>query len=324
MRVLLTGATGFVGGCLWPALEREGHEVVGLTRCAARGRERHPDRQWIEGDVSNAEQMRRALQGCDAAYYLVHGMSEGAADFRRREVDAARCFATAAAASGVRRIVYLGGMEPQGPPSEHLGSRLEVGAALRQGPVTTVELRSSMIVGHGSLSWLMVRDLAARLPAMVLPRWLKSRTQPVAVDDVMLALVRALTLDVPSSEWYDIPGPETLSGREILERTAEAMGLSRPITVEVPVLSPWLSSHWVRLVTRAEWSVAREVVVGLKDDFLAQDDRFWSRIGHAHRVPFAEAARRALAAEREAGPVPGFWGCVERWVGRVHREKRTV
>lgn len=324
MRVVLTGATGFVGGYLWPALERDGHEVIGLSRDAERARRRHPHRAWAEGSVSDRARMSAILRGCDAAYYLVHGMAEGAGDYRRREVEAARAFAAAAAEAGVRRIVYLGGMEPQGTPSEHLRSRLEVGETLREGEVSTVELRSSMIVGHGSLSWLMVRDLAARLPFMVLPRWLKSRTEPVGIDDVVLALVRSLTLPLSGSEEFDIPGPEALSGREILERTARAMGLSRPRTIEVPVLSPWLSSHWVHFVTRAEWSVAREVVVGLKDDMLSGDDRFWRLSGHMDRIPFEEAARRALVAERGDGLVPGFWGAVEAWVARAHRERRVA
>lgn len=322
MRVLVTGATGFVGGCLWPALERAGHQVVGLTRSLGPAQQRWPGRAWLEGNVGDRAAMSAALAGCDAVYYLVHGMSEGEVDYRRAEVEAARSFALAAAEKGVQRIVYLGGMAPKGSASEHLRSRLEVGQALRESPVTTVELRSSMIVGHGSLSWLMVRDLAARLPFMVLPRWLKSRTQPIAIDDVVHALVSALTLPVAAGEWFDIPGPETLSGREILDGAARAMGMKPPIAVEVPVLSPWLSSHWVHFVTRAEWAVAREVVVGLGEDMLARDDRFWEVIAHPHRVPFMEAARRALAAEGEAGPVSGAWGSIERWVAGVRRERR--
>ena len=131
----------------------------------------------------------------------------------------------AAAAAGVERIVYLGGVAPGGPGSDHLRSRLDVGEALRSGPVKTVELRASMIVGHGSLSWLIVRDLAARLPVMILPRWLKSRTEPVAIDDAVVALVRALDMPLEASSWFDVPGPEMLSGKEILQATARARGL---------------------------------------------------------------------------------------------------
>jgi len=177
-----------------------------------------------------------------------------------------------------------------------------------------------MIVGHGSLSWLIVRDLAARLPVMVLPRWLKSRTEPVAIGDVVIALVRALDLPLATSASFDLPGPVALSGKEILEETARVMGLRHPRMIEVPLLSPRLSSLWVRFVTRAKWSVAREVVVGLADDLLARDDRFWRLIDHPNRLPFAEAARVALAAERCQQPVAGTWGAIEQVRGLRERQ----
>lgn len=312
-RVLLTGATGFVGRSVRPALLRAGWQVRGLSRDVRRARDRWPEVEWVRGDVGDPAVCARALAGCDAALYLVHAMGEGA-DFRRREVEAARTFAAAAAAvPSMRRIVYLGGVAPRGRGSEHLQSRLEVGEALRAGRVSTIELRASMIVGHGSLSWLIVRDLAARLPVMVLPRWLRSRTEPVAIDDVVVALVRALELEQAGSAWFDIPGPDVLTGKQILEQTARVMGLRQPRSLDVPLLTPHLSSLWVRFVTRADWSVARNIVVGLTHDLLAQSDRFWTLIDHRARLPFAEAARRALEAEeREGVPVRGPWGLVER------------
>lgn len=312
-RILLTGATGFVGRAVRPALERAGWQVRGLSRDVGRARARWHDLEWVEGDVADPSACARALAGCDAALYLVHGLG-GGADLRRREVAAARVFAAAASAAGeLRRIVYLGGVAPPGANSEHLQSRLAVGEALRAGPVSTIELRASMIVGHGSLSWLVVRDLAARLPVMVLPRWLRSRTEPVAIDDVVVALTRALALERTGSAWFDIPGPEVLTGKQILEETARVMGLRRPPSLDVPLLTPHLSALWVRFVTRADWSVARRIVVGLEHDLLAESDRFWTLIDHPVRVPFAEAARRALAAEeREGVPVRGPWGVVER------------
>ena len=314
--LLLTGATGFVGGAVRPALVENGWRVRCLTRDAARARRRQPDLDWVQGDVADEASSASVLAGCQAALYLVHGIGEGA-DYQAREVSAAGCFSKAAASAGVERIVYLGGVAPAGVCSDHLRSRLEVGAALRSGPVKTIELRASMIVGHGSLSWLIVRDLAARLPVMVLPRWLKSRTQPVAIDDVVIALVRALQLPLAASTWFDIPGPATLAGKEILEETARVMGLRHPRTIAVPLLSPRLSSLWVRFVTRAKWSVAREVVVGLTEDLLAHDDRFWQLVGHPQRMPFAEAARRALDAERPRASLVGAWGAVERLRGLV-------
>jgi uncharacterized protein YbjT (DUF2867 family) len=309
--LLLTGATGFVGGAVRPALIEAGWNVRNLTRDAERAAGREPEHVWVQGDVGDRASMARALEGVQASLYLVHGIGEGPG-FHEREVDAATGFAEVAAEAGVERIVYLGGVAPSGPGSEHLRSRVEVGEALRSGRVPTIELRASMIVGHGSLSWLIVRDLAARLPVMILPRWLRSRTQPVGIDDVVVALVRSLDLPIEASVWFDVPGPETLSGKEILDRTAVLMGLGVPRSVDVPFLSPRLSSLWIRLVTRADWTVAREVVIGLTEDLLARDDAFWSRIGHPRRASFDEAARQALAAERGARPARGPWALVER------------
>jgi uncharacterized protein YbjT (DUF2867 family) len=320
--VLVTGATGFVGRAACAELERAGWRVRCASRDAARAAARWPGREWITLDVADAESTARALDGCEAALYLVHGMASHDDDFRRAERQQAETFASAAERASPRRIVYLGGVvAPDAEASEHLRSRHEVGEALRAGRVSTVELRASMIIGHGSLSWLIVRDLAARLPVMVLPRWLKSRTQPVAIADVTTALVRSLDLPMDGNEWFDVPGPETLSGREILERTAAALGARKPIAIEVPFLSPQLSSHWVRFVTRADWSVAREVVVGLKTDLLAHDDRFWSVIGHLSLQNFDEAARRAIEDERRSGPVGGAWGAIERLLVGANRRK---
>jgi uncharacterized protein YbjT (DUF2867 family) len=318
--LLLTGATGFVGNAVRPALAANGWRVRCLTRDVARARRRQPALEWVEGDVGDATSSARALDGCEAAIYLVHGIGEGA-DYHQREVAAAATFSQAAATAGVERIAYLGGIAPAGVGSEHLRSRLDVGKTLRYGPVKTVELRASMIVGHGSLSWLIVRDLAARLPFMILPRWLKSRTQPVAIADVVIALVLALDLRLSASACFDIPGPLTMSGKEILQETARVLGLPHPRMIEVPLLSPRLSSLWVRFVTRAKWSVAREVVVGLTEDLLARDDRFWRLVDHPNRLTFAEGARLALESERSQGSSVGTWGAIEH--ARGLRERPT-
>lgn len=311
-RVLLTGATGFVGSALYPALAGAGLDVRCATRDEAAAARRRPDQRWVRADVSDRDSTRRALEGCDAAFYLVHGMASEGPGYRQAELAQAEIFLRAAEEAGVKRVVYLGGVLPADAGSEHLRSRQEVGEMLRSGKVTTIELRASMIIGHGSLSWLIVRDLAARLPFMVLPRWLRSRTEPVAIDDVVTALVRALDVDLDHSAWFGLPGPDVLSGREILERTSTALGVRRPVMLQVPMLSPQLSSHWVRFVTRADWSVAREVVVGLRQDLLSGDLTFWERIGHEARLPFDEAAARALRQEALEDAPTGPWRVVER------------
>jgi uncharacterized protein YbjT (DUF2867 family) len=310
-QLLLTGATGFVGSALQPALARKAR-VRCLTRNLARARVRRPHLDWVEGDIADDSASARALEGCNTALYLVHSIGEGS-DFRRREVESASRFAKAAGAAGVRRIIYLGGVAPSRTASEHLRSRLEVGEALRAGPVLTLELRASMIIGHGSLSWLIVRDLAARLPVMVLPRWLQSRTEPVAIDDVVAALVGAIDLPLSASAWFDLPGPEILSGEQILVETARAMGLPVPRRVAVPLLTPELSSLWIRFVTRAKWEVAHELVLGLEGDLLSHDAQFWNLVGHPQRLCFREAAKRALEAERRAPESrSGVWAMIER------------
>jgi uncharacterized protein YbjT (DUF2867 family) len=295
-QVLLTGATGFIGQHLHPALVQAGHRVRCLTRSPDPARSRWPDRDWVGGDVGEPKSLARAMAGCSTAYYLVHGMAAAKPGWADGELRWAEDFAEAAGQAGVRRVIYLGGVAPRGEPSEHLRSRLETGEVLRGGTVPCLELRAGMIIGTGSASWTIVRDLAARLPGMVLPAWLAHRSEPVAVDDVVAALVAGARIVLPSSTWWDIPGPEALSGKEILMRVAAVMG-RRPILVNVPLVTPRLSSHWIRLVTRADFRLARELVEGLTSDLIATRPGYWSAAGLPAPMAFEEAARRALAAE---------------------------
>jgi uncharacterized protein YbjT (DUF2867 family) len=307
----LTGATGFVGSAVLPALVAGGWRVRCTTRKPAAAQAADPKVEWVTADLDREEDCRRSLSGCDAALYLVHGMG-GPGDFRQVEVQAARRFARVAHERGLRRLVYLGGVAPQSAPSEHLRSRLDVGAALRSGAVPAIELRASMIVGHGSLSWQVVRDLAARLPVMILPRWLRSRTQPVAIDDVVVALTAALDVDLPGSATFDLPGPQVLSVKEILDATARVLGVHPARKLDVPFLTPRLSSLWVRLVTGARWSVARHVVLGLTSDLLARDEGFWALIDHRHLIPFDQAAQLALAGAPVGSTGAKPWLVIER------------
>lgn len=291
--VVLTGATGFVGSELEPRLEAAGHRV----RCAARDPERaaraRPTLDWVEFDLNRKDTVERALRGAHAAVYLVHGMAAGAG-YEQRERDWARTFTDAAASAGLERIVYLGGVAPRGHPSRHLQSRLATGEILRAGSVPVFELRAGMIIGRGSASFQIVRDLAARLPAMLLPSWLETRSQPIAIDDVVYGLTRALELPLTSAGIYDVPGPEILTAREILFRIAALRG-TRPFAVGVPVLSPRLSSYWLKFVTGADYHLARELVEGLSSDLLPSHRVLWDELPEHHLMPFDEAARRALS-----------------------------
>jgi uncharacterized protein YbjT (DUF2867 family) len=247
-------------------------------------------------DLRHPGAVASALAGVRAAFHLVHGMASAREDYAEEERLGAAALAREAARAGVERIVYLGGVAPRESPSKHLASRLAVGEILRSGQVPALELRASMIVGAGSASWRIIRDLALRLPAMILPAWAESRTCPVAIDDVVRALVDALDLPLGESAWYDVPGPETLTMREIMERTAALRGRRIP-ALRVPFPSPRLSSLWLKLVSDADWRIVRELVLGLAHDLLPRDDRYWTLTRHGPRIGFDEAARRALAAD---------------------------
>ena len=303
---LVTGGTGFVGQALLSALVAAGHEVRATTRDVSRGA-RTPDVEWVRCDVNDLADVERALDGIDAAYFLVHGMGGGQRDYAAMERRSAHSFAQAAGRAGVKRIIYLGGVAPRAKPSKHLASRLEVGEILRAGSVPTLELRASMIIGNGSASWQIVRDLAMRLPAMLLPAWTASRTCPVAIEDVTVALVRGLELPLPTSAWYDLPGPEVLSGREILLRLAALRGRRLP-SIRVPLLSVSLSSWWLRLVTRTNFALARELVLGFTGDLLPRDARYWTEIDYQPTWTFDAAARAALRQETTAPNLRGRAG----------------
>ena len=312
-RVLVTGATGFIGHALIPALLDAGYTVRATTR------EKPPAKpragvEWVNCDVHDLGDVRRALRGVDAAYWLVHEMASGSTRYARTEQRTARQFASAAAEERVGRIVYLGGVAPSGEPSKHLASRLAVGEILRHGAVPTLELRASMIVGAESASWKIVRDLALRLPAMLLPPWTESRTRPLALTDAVHALVAGLEVPLAESAWYDIAGPDTLNARQILETVAGIRGRRLP-SLSVPGPGVQLSSYWLKLVTGVDFALARELVRGFGGDLLPVDDRYWALIGKTPAVLVrGRCARSAVAralpvdAERRArarGRSPG-------------------
>ena len=303
-KTLVLGASGYIGSHLVPALLAAGFGV----RAAARRLDVLEGRQWAgvelaEADAFDSASLDRALEGIDVAYYLIHSMgSKG--DFAKRDREAAASFAAACAGAGVGRIIYLGGLQPPGTSSAHLTSRAETGAILRKGGVPVTEIRAGIVVGPGSAAFEVIRDLVNHLPIMITPRWVQSRTQPIALDDLLAYLVGVAQRDAAGDAIYDVKGPETLTYAQLIKQYGEVVG-KRRILLPVPVLTPRLSSYWLDLVTAVPTSVVRPLVDGLRHDLVGDD----APIRALMPIPLAtyrEAVRAALLREREA-PLPARW-----------------
>ncbi len=267
MRIVVAGASGFVGRRLCPALEEAGHDVVALTR--------HPKTydgagSAVAADVHDPSSLAPALQGADAAYYLVHSLDD--ANFQQRDADGARAFAKAAADNGLRRIVYLGGLGDDADDlSAHLRSRREVEKLLGSAGVPVTTLRAGIIVGHGGISWEMTRQLVEHLPAMITPRWVHTRTQPIGISDVVRYLVGVLEAPVEGSRTFDVGGPDVLEYVEMLRRVAQIEGRTM-IVVPVPLLTPQLSSRWLALVTDVDVQTGRSLIDSMSNEVVVRDD----------------------------------------------------
>jgi uncharacterized protein YbjT (DUF2867 family) len=266
--VLVTGATGSVGSALVPELLRRGHGVRALVRDPSRAALPHAV-DVHAGDAISGAGLAAALDGCSTAYYLIHSMGRGGThDFAARDREAAANFGEAARTAGVGRVIYLGGLGDH--DSEHLRSRREVAELLRQSVPHLVHVRAAMIIGPGSASFVMLRSLVERLPVMVCPRWIDTRTQPIASRDVVAALASAGDHEQPPDE-LQLGGADVLTYREMMSRTAAVLGRRRPRIVKVPVLTPRLSSHWVALVTPVETGLVRPLVAGLGSEMLVTE-----------------------------------------------------
>ncbi len=308
-RVLVLGASGYIGSHVVPRLAAAGRAV----RAAARRVDALEASGWagvetVAADALDPASLDRALQGIDVAYYLVHSMAAGA-DFPRLDREAAANFRDAAARAGVRRMVYLGGLQPRGAGSTHLASRGETGDVLREGPVPVTELRAGIVIGPGSAAFEVIRDLVFHLPVMVTPKWVRSRAQPIALDDVLEYLVRVADLPAAAGRVYDVGGPEVLTYEQLMREFARQVG-RRPLIVPVPVLTPRLSSYWLDFVTAVPASVARALIDGLGHDVLADDSAIRELIPLRLRG-CAEAIAAAFAGEQDRGAGTDAGG---RWV----------
>lgn len=294
--VALTGATGYVGGELLKVLASRGIRVRCLARNPTALQESLPcGAEVVPADLLQPATLLPALRGCQTAYYLVHSMGE-TRDFAALDRQAARNFAAAAKEAGIQRIIYLGGLARPGPRlSRHLASRLEVGQILRECGVPVVELRASIVLGPGSLSFEIMRALVERLPVMITPRWVRVPCQPIAADDLLEYLTAALDLPAGESAVVEIGSPDTVSYGELMALYARQRGLRRLI-IPVPVLTPWLSSLWLGLITPVHARIGRRLIEGLSAPTVVSDRAGASRFP-VRPKPVAEAICWALAEE---------------------------
>ena len=303
MRVLVTGATGYIGGRLVPALLAAGHAVRCFVRDPRRIEGRFEGVEIARGDVFDAASLAVALRDCDVAYYLVHSMSDDRRDFTARDRAAARLFGTTAAAAGVKRIIYLGGLgeDERRALSPHLRSRHEVGDELRAGGVPVTEFRAAIIVGSGSVSFEMLRYLTERLPVMIAPKWVRTLCQPIGVYDVIAYLVAALGNDASAGRIVEIGGADVLQYQEMMLRYAAIRGLARRIFI-VPFFSPRLSSRWIHLVTPIPASIAQPLVEGLFNEVVVRDDGARTLFPRIVPSGYDRAVQRALDRNASTGP----------------------
>jgi len=326
--LLVTGASGYIGGRLMRALHDAGARVRCMARRPEELRARVPkDVEVVRGDVLDAASLTAALDGVDTAYFLIHAMATPR-DFAREECEGARSFAQAALAAGVRRIVYLGGLGSDEGLSPHLASRHEVGRILRDSGVPTIELRASVILGSGSLSFELVRALVERLPVMLTPRWVSTRTQPIAIGDVIAYLAAAAEVSVQGSTIVEIGGSDRVSYLDLMREYASQRGLRR-IFIKVPFLTPWLSGRWLGLVTPVYARVGQKLIDGVRNETVVTSpiaaELFPAIVPRGMREAIAQALAnedRELAETRWSDARSSI-GRTQPWGGRALGSRRV-
>jgi uncharacterized protein YbjT (DUF2867 family) len=309
MRIVVTGATGYIGGRVVPRLLEAGHEV----RVAVRSPERIAEYPWgdrvevVTADLRNADQVATAVEGMDVLYYLVHAMGSGKG-FEAREKSAAEIVAAASVRAGVKRIVYLGGLHPDGPLSPHLRSRAQVGHILMASGVPTAALQAGTVIGSGSASFEMVRHLTDVLPYMPAPQWVRNWIQPIAIRDVLHYLVGAATLPPKVNRTFDIGGPDVLRYGQMMNGYAVEAGLPQRPIASLPVFTPWLASQWVNLVTPIPRALAVPIIASLQYDCVVREHDIGDFIPEPDGglTGYRTSVRLALNKER-AGEVETSW-----------------
>ncbi len=291
--IAVAGSTGYIGGMLCRHLREEGRDVRALARHPERAEElKQAGCEIVRADVLEPETLGPALEGVEVAYYLVHSMGRGSdGDFAERDHEGAENFAKAAAASGVKRIVYLGGL---GEGSKHLDSRHQTAETLRRGEVPVVYFRAAAVLGAGSESFRTAFYLVRRLPVMVTPRWVATRTQPIAVADAISFLAAAADLEHPVEREIEIGGPDVTTYGGMIDELARSLGRRPPVRITVPLLTPFLSSLWIGLVTPVDSGVAKPLIEGLATETVVSDPSGMGAFG-VERTPLREALAAALA-----------------------------
>ncbi len=334
-RVLVTGATGYIGGRIVPRLLDRGYRV----RCLVRSPEKLDGRRWrdhpllevIQGDVSDDSSLDEACADCEAAYYLIHSMESAGSSYAERDRELAQSFSNGAKRSGIKHIVYLGGLGEMGPGlSEHLRSRREVEMVLRENGMPVTGFRAAMIIGSGSASFETLRYLVDRLPVMVTPKWVSTETQPIAIENVLEYLIDCLEVPESHGESLDIGGSDVMRYRDIMRIMARELGLPRRWIVPVPVLTPWLSSLWIGLVTPVSSKIARPLAEGLKNKTVCRNDLAQQLLPQQKLFSVKEAIRSAVNNLNE-GDVETSWSMAGKipgdpdWAGgTVYRDIQTI